>query len=340
MLNLKLFPVIATLGLLVILAGACAQPAPAPMPVPVPSPSPTPTPSPITMPTPAPLGTVVVYVTDAPPRDEVKSILVTASQIEIHKALAEQEQTQEGEGEWITLDISDNTTTFDLLQIKGIEEFFATGQVEAGKYTQIRLTIDKVEVALGDKAPQEATLPSRQLKLVRPFEVVPSENTVIVLDFEADKMVTVTGAGKIIVKPVVKLMVRQEKSTGQKPGEVPEQEVSLEDTVWILQSYGELGNSKDIITDTEITAEFVSSEGTIKGSAGCNSYFGSYELEGSQLSIPGPIAATQMFCAEPEGAMDQEQEYLTALQSAESYEINGDELRINYGNQVLIFSRD
>ena len=113
---------------------------------------------------------------------------------------------------------------------------------------------------------------------------------------------------------------------------------SIEDTDWVLQSYGEFGNLKDVLTDTEITAEFVSSEGTVKGSAGCNSYFGSYELEDSQLSIPGPIGATEMYCAEPEGVMDQEQEYLATLQLAESYEINGDELRINCGSQVLIFN--
>ena len=113
--------------------------------------------------------------------------------------------------------------------------------------------------------------------------------------------------------------------------------VTLEDTVWVLQSYGELGNSKDILTDTEITAEFVSSEATVRGTAGCNSYFGSYEVEDSQLLIPGPIGSTEMYCMEPEGIMEQEQQYLTILQSADSYEINGNEFRVNCGSQVLVF---
>jgi len=161
------------------------------------------------------------------------------------------------------------------------------------------------------------------------------EITALVIDFDADRMVTITGSGDIIIKPVVKLTVKQENSTGQNGG--INQELTLEDTKWVLQSYGESGNLKDILVDTEITAEFVSSEGTLKGSAGCNSYFGSYEVEGSQLSIPGPIGATEMYCVGPEGVMDQEQEYLALLQLVESYEINGDELRINCGNQVLIF---
>jgi heat shock protein HslJ len=117
-------------------------------------------------------------------------------------------------------------------------------------------------------------------------------------------------------------------------------EAMLEDTAWVLESYGEPGNLKAVIADTEITAEFVRAEETVKGSAGCNSYFGSYELKGSQLSIPGPIGVTEMYCMEPKGVMDQEQEYLAVLQLAESYEIDSDELQIDCGSQVLIFKND
>ena len=115
---------------------------------------------------------------------------------------------------------------------------------------------------------------------------------------------------------------------------------SIEDTDWVLQSYGEFENLKDVLTDTEITAEFVSSEGTVEGSAGCNSYSGSYEVKNSQLSIPGPIAATEMYCMEPEGVMEQERQYLEILQAAESYSVEDGELQINCGSQVLIFKGD
>ena len=114
----------------------------------------------------------------------------------------------------------------------------------------------------------------------------------------------------------------------------------LEDTTWVLDSYGEPRNLTAVIADIKITAEFISAEETVKGSAGCNSYFGSYELKGSKLSIPGPIGATERYCMEPEGVMDQEHDYLALLQSAESYEIDGNELQINCGSQVLIFILD
>ncbi len=115
---------------------------------------------------------------------------------------------------------------------------------------------------------------------------------------------------------------------------------SIEDTDWVLQSYGEFGNLKDVLTDTRITAEFVSSEGTVEGSAGCNSYSGSYEVKDSQLSIPGPIAATEMYCMEPEGVMEQERQYLEILQAAKSYSVEDGELQINCGGQVLVYTTE
>jgi len=292
-------------------------------------------------------GTLNVYVTDAPPREEVASIVVMLSEVQLHKAVAEQEQgqqqEQEAEGEWITIGVSENVAEFDLLDIEGIEQFLGSSEIEAGKYTQVRLVVDTIKVAFKDASGnegelEEAEVPSKELKLVHPFDIVEGETTALVIDFDADKMVTVTGADKVIVKPVVKLTVYQEKSSGQKNG--AKQEVALEDTAWVLQSYGEPGNLKDVLADTEITAEFVSSEGTVRGSAGCNSYSGSYEVEDSNLSIPGPIAVTEMYCMEPEGVMDQEQEYLAALQLAESYEIDDDELHMSCGSQVLVFSLD
>jgi heat shock protein HslJ len=43
---------------------------------------------------------------------------------------------------------------------------------------------------------------------------------------------------------------------------------------------------------------------------------------------------------EPEGVMDQEQQYLEILQAAESYSIEDGELQINCGNQVLIYTAE
>ena len=108
--------------------------------------------------------------------------------------------------------------------IKGLEEVLAVEEIEAGKYTQIRLMVESVEVTLGDGEPVEAKVPSGELKFVRPFDVVEGETTVLLFDFDAEKSVTVTGKGNITVKPVVKLTVKQGEAQQQGISEVSEEE--------------------------------------------------------------------------------------------------------------------
>jgi len=96
--------------------------------------------------------------------------------------------------------------------LQGIDELLGTAQLQAGRYTQIRLVLTKVEVALGGGALQEATLPSGELKFIRPFDVIAGETTDVELDFDAKKSVNVTGSGKVMVKPVVKLTITNKSS--------------------------------------------------------------------------------------------------------------------------------
>ena len=101
----------------------------------------------------------------------------------------------------------DEARSFDLIEIKGLEDVLTVGEVEVGRYTQIRMTIETVEVTIGDGEPREATVPSGELRFTRPFDVMEDETTVLLLDFDADRMVTVSGSGKVIVKPVVTLAI-------------------------------------------------------------------------------------------------------------------------------------
>ena len=68
-----------------------------------------------------------------------------------------------------------------------------------------------------------------------------------------------------------------------------------------------------------------------------NGYGGSYELAGSKLSIPGPLMSTMMACGDEIDR--QEQEFFATLQSAESYQIDGETLTIDCGNNILVFSQ-
>ncbi len=212
-----------------------------------------------------PTGIVKINVTDAPAREEVTSIMVTISEVSIHMAGAvqeqeqqqnegdevqeqeqEQQQSQQGQGGWLPIIIADDDKSFDLFDVAGIERFLGESEVTAGKYTQVRLTIETVEVALGDGVLQPATLPSGVLKFVRPFDVVEGEVTEILIDFDAEKSVTVTGAGKILVKPVVKLTVEGGSSEGQPEEDEDAEELefegtidAIEDSIWTMTIDGE-----------------------------------------------------------------------------------------------------
>lgn len=110
----------------------------------------------------------------------------------------------------------------------------------------------------------------------------------------------------------------------------------LEDTVWDLQSYGKADNLQPLLTNTRITAQFLST-GKIGGTAGCNAYFGNYQKKKNcGLEVSG-LGATAMGCAQP--IMDQEQQYLQLLQHATHYTVNDNDLRITSGQEILVYTR-
>jgi heat shock protein HslJ len=113
---------------------------------------------------------------------------------------------------------------------------------------------------------------------------------------------------------------------------------TLEDTKWFLRSYGEQNNLQALIEDTEITATFNSVKGEVSGTAGCNTYFARYEVQGNKLSIL-EMAWTEMACVSPEGVMEQEQEFLAILANAQSFQADDTTLTIFCsGGQQLYFT--
>lgn len=102
----------------------------------------------------------------------------------------------------------------------------------------------------------------------------------------------------------------------------------LEGTLWELVTYND-GSQAMVspLNGTRITATFDDAESQVAGSAGCNNYFGGYEVDGNSIAI-GPLASTQMFCGDPEGVMEQESQYLAALQSAATFQIIANRLEL------------
>jgi len=268
-------------------------------------------------------GTVEFRATDAPPKD-ISHIWVTADKIQVHKADADEDT-------WVT--VVDQEQRFDLVAIQGAEVFLGQEEVAVGQYTQIRLDVTEVIVTM-EGEDITARLPSGKLKVVRTWEVKPDEKTILTLDFEADKFVVVTGK-TAQVKPVIRLSISHgERVLKTRPAQETV-EAALKDRIWVLESYGEPDDLKTVLADTEITVTFHSAEGNVEGSAGCNNYGGSYQLQGDELSVPGPFSITMKSCGEQTD--QQELAYLRALEAAENYTIDDTGLTVVCGETVLVF---
>ncbi len=124
-------------------------------------------------------------------------------------------------------------------------------------------------------------------------------------------------------------------TTTPTPTATPKPIPTLENTTWVLQSYGQTGNLKSVLTGT-VTAVFDNANGQVTGFTGVNRYGGGYELKDNKLSIQG-LTLTALLGPQP--LLDQETEFLKLLQAAESYQIEDSQLQINCGQQVLIFAK-
>lgn len=107
----------------------------------------------------------------------------------------------------------------------------------------------------------------------------------------------------------------------------------LEGTTWQLVTLAGGG----LIPGTEITLNF--EKGEVHGSAGCNSYGGSYRVDGDKITMTD-LYNTEMACMDPPGVMDQEMEYLALLRDAVAFEMSEGELMIEAtSDEVLAFVR-
>ncbi len=108
---------------------------------------------------------------------------------------------------------------------------------------------------------------------------------------------------------------------------------------WTLVSLGDPDAPQSVLEGTSITITITEEDDdsiSFRGSAGCNSYFGSFQMTEEGLKA-GPIGATEMACM-AEGVMNQEMQFLRALGTAEGWEVSGDTLQIAYDSGVLIFT--
>jgi hypothetical protein len=114
--------------------------------------------------------------------------------------------TESGEKDtagWIT--VLNETQSVDLLQFVNVSKVLGQKALDAGTYTQIRLTIDSGTITV-DGTDYPLTVPSGVLKLNRGFVLVPNETRMLTLDFNVEKSVVRTGSDKYLLQPVIAVL--------------------------------------------------------------------------------------------------------------------------------------
>jgi hypothetical protein len=155
------------------------------------------------------------------PFSDAKALLVTFSEVNVHAS---------GDA-WVTVPFASgaSTRTCDLKKLETAQDVLGVGSLPAGHYTQLRLVVSKAAIYLenassgpacapsiaapaGANAPVD--IPSGELKLNREFDLASGGGTTILLDFDGDQSVKLTGngngrgngGGQYIMTPVIAIV--------------------------------------------------------------------------------------------------------------------------------------
>ena len=160
-------------------------------------------------------GTLRMMIKDSP-FQEAKALLVTFSEVDVHKS-------DTPDGSWTKLIGVERTC--DLKRLETSPDALGAGTLTSGHYTQIRLVVSRAVVYFDNPTtsvdackvtPPDSpvptggfaavTIPSGEVKLNREFEVPDAGATTVTIDFDGEKSVHQTGSGQYMMSPVISVV--------------------------------------------------------------------------------------------------------------------------------------
>ena len=155
------------------------------------------------------IGTVEVRVTDAQTEEaadtatqlEISSIIANVSEVQVRRAPLAQ-QTENGQGDWTSLNLT-AANPFDLVRLGGIERVLASAELEEDYYTQINMTIDRLDVTINDGSERVVKF-DKPFAFAVPFTVLTGKTTTIVFDFDIDRSVVIEG-DTAVINPIARM---------------------------------------------------------------------------------------------------------------------------------------
>jgi hypothetical protein len=161
---------------------------------------------------PSATGTLNVMLKDSPFSD-AKAVLVTFSEVSAHK---------DTDADFTKLPFAGGATvrTCDLKKLQTAQDVLGVGTLAAGHYTQVRLLVQSAtlyfdkpstgdacgSISVPDGASASLTIPSGEVKLNREFDVPAAGSTSMLLDFDGDRSITLTGSGSYMMRPVIAIV--------------------------------------------------------------------------------------------------------------------------------------
>jgi hypothetical protein len=153
-----------------------------------------------TSPDPDVQGQIKISMVDSPAGYNEVNIVVI--RVEVHEADAE---SNDG---WFV--INNTTATYDLILLRnGASVVLGNHSLNAGHYTQIRLIIGTGSNVVVDGVTYPLEIPSGEqsgVKLNHQFEIQPGLLYELLLDFDAERSIVLTGNGQYKLKPVIRLI--------------------------------------------------------------------------------------------------------------------------------------
>ena len=153
-------------------------------------------------------GNFRLMLTDSPFSD-ARAVLVTFTAVSVHRS---------GEGGFTALPLEGGERTCDLKKLQGPQDIVGVGTLTAGHYTQVRLDVSRAAIYFDNASSGNACapviavpagrsaaveIPSGEIKLNREFDVGSDGVTTMVLDFDGDRSIHVTGNQRYMMTPVV-----------------------------------------------------------------------------------------------------------------------------------------
>ncbi len=136
-----------------------------------------------------------VAMVDAP-ASGYDSIIIVVSEVSIHSNASSES--------WITL--SSETKTYNLLAlVNGSQALLGEAKLNAGTYSQLRLTLGDSCWVYASGAKIALKVPSKEIKLNIHAQIQANVTYTMVLDFDANRSLVTTAAG-LAMKPVIKVL--------------------------------------------------------------------------------------------------------------------------------------